>query len=157
MRFVCIIPKESGKKILEFNMLFITSTYDCLRFQWNQKSLFGAILKLHDLQLITLRNCFCVLNEDLRLHLSLTRVPVKTMSINSLGNWAKDCYFWKVHSQVWKIFWQLKTLKKWWKILFISLKNFSFSIYLIFCRDFLVMYKINLIRKIRLISNFINS
>ena len=124
MRFVCIIPKESGKKILEFNMLFISSTYDCLRFQWNQKLLFGAILKLHDLQLITLRNCFCVLNEDLCLHLSLTRVPVKTMSINSLGNWAKDRYFWKVHSQVWKNFWQLKTLKNDEKYYLFHLKTF---------------------------------
>ena len=34
----------------------------------------------------------------------------------------------KVYSQVWDNFWQLKTLLKWWKMLFISLwKLFSFS------------------------------
>ena len=43
----------------------------------------------------------------------------------------------KVHSQVWDNFWQLKTLKKLWKMLFIpTAKLFLFSRYLTFCLDF---------------------
>ena len=55
-------------------------------------------------------------------------------------------------------FWQLKALYKWWKMLFISRsKLISFSRYLSFCRNFLVMQQKGLIRKIRLISNFMTS
>ena len=61
----------------------------------------------------------------------------------------------KAHSHVWDNFWQLKALWKWWKMLFISpQKLFSFSRYLSFCLDFLVMYRNGLIKKIKLISNF---
>ena len=43
-------------------------------------------------------------------------------------------------------------------MLFISPKKlFSFSRYLSFCLDFLVMYQNGLIKKIRLISNFVTS
>ena len=45
-----------------------------------------------------------------------------------------------------------------WKMLFISpRKLFPFSRYLNFCLDFLVMYRNALIKKIRLISNFMTS
>ena len=61
----------------------------------------------------------------------------------------------KTNSQVWDNFWQLKTLWKWWKRIFVSpQKLFLFSRYLGFCLDFLVIYQNSLIRKIRLISNF---
>ena len=47
---------------------------------------------------------------------------------------------------------------KWWKMLLISTwKLFSFSKYLSFCFDILVMYKKGFIRKIRLISKFMTS
>ena len=47
---------------------------------------------------------------------------------------------------------------KGWKMLFISpQKLFSFSRYLSFCLDFFVMYENGVIRKIRLISNFMTS
>ena len=50
--------------------------------------------------------------------------------------------FLKVHPQAWDIFWQLKALWKWWKMLFISpQKLFSFSRYLNFCIDFLARSK----------------
>ena len=46
----------------------------------------------------------------------------------------------KVHSQVWDNFWQLKALLRWWKMFFISpQKLFSFSRYLRFWHDFLVL------------------
>ena len=57
----------------------------------------------------------------------------------------------KAHSQVWENFWQLKALKKALrrKILYISpQKLFSFSRYLSFYLDFLVMYQYGLIKKI---------
>ena len=55
-------------------------------------------------------------------------------------------------------FWQMKVLQKWWKMLFISpQKLFMFSRYLSFCLDFLAMYQNGLIKKIRLISNFMTS
>ena len=61
----------------------------------------------------------------------------------------------KALSQVCNNFWQLKALYKWSKILFISpQKLFSFSRYLNFCLDFLVMYQNGLIRKIKLMSNW---
>ena len=45
------------------------------------------------------------------------------------------------HSQIWDSFWQLTFLWKWWKMLFISRQKwFSFSRYLSFCLDFLVVY-----------------
>ena len=45
------------------------------------------------------------------------------------------------HSQIWDSFWQLTFLWKWWKMLFIlRQKWFSFSRYLSFCLDFLVVY-----------------
>ena len=60
----------------------------------------------------------------------------------------------KVHSQIWDIFGNWKPFQN-EKMLFISpQKLFSFSKYLSFCLDFLVMYQNGLIRKIRLISNF---
>ena len=64
----------------------------------------------------------------------------------------------KVHSQLWDNFWQLKALQKWWKMLFISpYKFFSFSRYLSFFLDFLIMYKNVWIRKIRLILKLMKS
>ena len=60
------------------------------------------------------------------------------------------CQRLKTHSQVWDNFWQLKTLYKWWKMLFISChKLFSFWRYLRFCVDIMVMQENGLIRKIR--------
>ena len=45
----------------------------------------------------------------------------------------------KAHSQVWQNFWQLKALKKWGKMVFISpQKFFLFSRYWRFCLDFLL-------------------
>ena len=47
---------------------------------------------------------------------------------------------------------------KWWKIIFISPKKlFPFSRYWRFCLDFLVTWQNDLIRKIKLISNFMTS
>ena len=54
--------------------------------------------------------------------------------------------------------WQLKVLLKRWKMLFISpQKLFSFSKYLSFCHDFLIMWQNDLKRRIRLISDFMMS
>ena len=65
----------------------------------------------------------------------------------------KNKICWKGGSQIWDKFWQLKDLWKWWKILFVSpQKLFSFSRYLSFSPDFLVMYRNGLIKKISLIS-----
>ena len=61
------------------------------------------------------------------------------------------------HSQVWDNFWQLKAQLKWWKMLISPWKLFSFSRYSSFCLDILVMYGNGLIKKIRLISNFMTS
>ena len=58
------------------------------------------------------------------------------------------------HSQVWGNFWPLKALYKWWKMLW---KLFSFSSYLNYCLGFLVIWKKDLIRKIRSISKFMTS
>ena len=46
---------------------------------------------------------------------------------------------------------------KWRKMLMSPQKLFSFSRYLSFCLDFLVMYRNGLVKKIRLISNFMMS
>ena len=55
-------------------------------------------------------------------------------------------YYWKVHSQVWDNFWQVKALLKWWKMRFIShWKLFSFSRYLNVCLGFLFMQEKGLI------------
>ena len=55
-------------------------------------------------------------------------------------------------------FLHLKDLWKWWKMLFSSRqKLFSFSRYLSFCLDILVIKQNGLIRKIRLTSNFMTS
>ena len=63
-----------------------------------------------------------------------------------------------VHSQVWDNVWQLNVLKKWWQMLFISpQKLFPFLKNLSFCLYVLVMYQNGLIKKIRLISNFMTS
>ena len=81
---------------------------------------------------------------------------------DKLRIWLEDLlfvYFWsKAHSQVWDSFRQLKTVLKWWKMIFISLQMlFSFSRYLSFCLDFLVMYQNSLIKTMRLILNFMMS
>ena len=59
----------------------------------------------------------------------------------------------KAHSQVWDNFWQLKALK----VLISHQKLFSFSRYLSLSLDNLVIWENDLIRKIRLISNFMMS
>ena len=62
----------------------------------------------------------------------------------------------KAHSQFWGKFWQLKVLWKWWKMLFMSPERlFSFTRYLNFCLEFLIMQRNGFIRKIRLISKFV--
>ena len=53
---------------------------------------------------------------------------------------------------------EIESPLKWWKILFISTqKLFSFSRYISFCLDFLVIKKNDLIKKTRLISKFVTS
>ena len=64
----------------------------------------------------------------------------------------------KVHSQVSDNSWQLKALLKWWKILFILPQSLlSFSRYLNFYLDFLVVQQNGLIRRIKFISQFMTS
>ena len=57
-----------------------------------------------------------------------------TRKILKLPRWS---FVFKAHSQVWDDFWQLKALRKWWKMLFILPKKlFSLSRYLNFYLDF---------------------
>ena len=55
-------------------------------------------------------------------------------------SWSSPKTYPETHSQDWDNFWRLKALWKRWKMLFISAqKLFSFSRYLSFCLDFLVV------------------
>ena len=61
----------------------------------------------------------------------------------------------KARSSVWDNFWQLKALKKWWKMFFIYFKKlFSFGRYLNFCSDFFVHVGKRLVKKAKV--NFQN-
>ena len=93
---------------------------------------------------------------DLEIFLSESKILVSFhATVNFLS---RSVLYLKVHSQVWDNSWQLKALKRWWKMLFIShQKLFLFSRYLNFCLDFLVMQQNGLLRKIRLVSTFTTS
>ena len=74
-------------------------------------------------------------------HDKLSKLNMKLLASDPMGYFPVYLpLFLKAHSQIWGNFYQLKALLKWWKMPFISpQKLFSFSRYLNFCLDFLVM------------------